>query len=118
MEGCIGCKHHIGAGMCRINLERECGDGGREAYEPRETREYTEAEFIDAAVSCYWAGEAEAIAYVQEHKKGIYTDADLTRLHAWTREECTAHAAKRHRIFSGGAGLVRSTKIYREGGNG
>ena len=27
-ESCKGCTHHIGAGLCRLNLERECGEGG------------------------------------------------------------------------------------------
>ena len=26
MESCVGCKHHIGAGLCRLNLERDCRD--------------------------------------------------------------------------------------------
>ena len=33
---CVGCTHHLGAGMCEIHLEKECADGGGyEAYEPR-----------------------------------------------------------------------------------
>lgn len=30
---CEGCKHHLGGGMCRINLEDECGKGEHEAWE-------------------------------------------------------------------------------------
>lgn len=34
---CVGCKHHIGDGCCRINLESECAaGGGYEAWQPRE----------------------------------------------------------------------------------
>lgn len=29
---CEGCKHHLGGGMCRINLEDECGKGEHEAW--------------------------------------------------------------------------------------
>lgn len=34
---CVGCRYHLGAGMCSIHLEKECADGGGyEIYEPRE----------------------------------------------------------------------------------
>ena len=33
---CKGCKHHLGGGCCRLNVEAECGKGERELYEPEE----------------------------------------------------------------------------------
>lgn len=30
---CDTCKHYLGGGQCRINLERECAEGGYEAWE-------------------------------------------------------------------------------------
>jgi uncharacterized membrane protein YraQ (UPF0718 family) len=34
-DSCIGCKHHLGGGHCRINVEDECCEGGGfELYEP------------------------------------------------------------------------------------
>lgn len=34
---CDTCKHDLGGGCCRINLEAECREGGGfEAWEPRE----------------------------------------------------------------------------------
>lgn len=35
---CETCRHDLGGGYnnCRINLEAECGDGGFEAWEPKE----------------------------------------------------------------------------------
>ena len=62
IQDCTGCKHHIGAGLCRMNLERECGEGGHEAWEPREVRSYTREEFADAAVSCGWCQKADVTA--------------------------------------------------------
>ena len=44
-----------------MNLERECGEGGHEAWEPREVRSYTREEFADAAVSCGWEQAAQLI---------------------------------------------------------
>lgn len=32
---CPTCAHHLGGGLCRQNLERECGDGGYEAWQPK-----------------------------------------------------------------------------------
>ena len=32
---CRGCRHHLGGGCCRANLEAECGCGNYEAWEPR-----------------------------------------------------------------------------------
>lgn len=32
---CKGCKHDLGGGYCRINMEAECREGGGfELYEP------------------------------------------------------------------------------------
>lgn len=33
MNTCVGCKHYLGGGCCRMNLERECADGEFELYE-------------------------------------------------------------------------------------
>ena len=34
---CDSCKHDLGGGCCRVNLEAECREGGGfEAWEPRE----------------------------------------------------------------------------------
>ena len=32
-DSCEGCKHYLGGGCCRVNLETECAAGGYEAYE-------------------------------------------------------------------------------------
>lgn len=32
-DSCLGCRHHLGGGCCRINLELECAAGGFEAWE-------------------------------------------------------------------------------------
>lgn len=38
---CVGCKHYLGGGQCRINLESECREGGGyEAREPRRAHMY------------------------------------------------------------------------------
>ena len=37
-KNCETCKHHLGAGACRINLENECGAGEFEAWEEAEER--------------------------------------------------------------------------------
>lgn len=31
-ESCVGCRNDLGGGMCRANLEAECGKGGHEAW--------------------------------------------------------------------------------------
>lgn len=36
---CETCRHHLGGGDCRINLEAECGKGYFEAWEPKEDKE-------------------------------------------------------------------------------
>ena len=33
MTTCIGCKHYLGGGCCRMNLESECAAGEFEMYE-------------------------------------------------------------------------------------
>ena len=33
---CETCRHDLGGGCCRINLEAECSAGEYEAWEPRE----------------------------------------------------------------------------------
>lgn len=33
---CDTCRHYLGGGCCRINLEAECGKGEFEAWEPKE----------------------------------------------------------------------------------
>ena len=33
---CNTCRHYLGGGCCRINLEAECGKGEFEAWEPKE----------------------------------------------------------------------------------
>ena len=33
MKTCETCLHHLGGGQCRLNLERECADGGYECWE-------------------------------------------------------------------------------------
>lgn len=35
-DSCRGCKHHLGGGLCRMNVEAECGKGERELYEQEE----------------------------------------------------------------------------------
>ncbi|MBR6839388.1 MAG: hypothetical protein IKM82_02215 [Oscillospiraceae bacterium] len=30
---CDTCRHYLGGGCCRINLESECGEGFHEAWE-------------------------------------------------------------------------------------
>lgn len=34
-DSCMGCKNDLGGGMCKINLEAECGKGEHEAWEAR-----------------------------------------------------------------------------------
>lgn len=41
MESCVGCKHHLGGGCCRINEEAECREGG--GYELWEGVEHDES---------------------------------------------------------------------------
>ena len=36
IHNCDTCRHHLGGGCCRINLEAECGKGEFEAWEPKE----------------------------------------------------------------------------------
>lgn len=34
-DSCAGCKHDLGGGQCRINLEAECGKGEHEMWEDK-----------------------------------------------------------------------------------
>lgn len=36
---CNGCKHYLGGGCCRMNLESECAAGGFEMYETKNDSE-------------------------------------------------------------------------------
>lgn len=36
-RSCETCRHYLGNGQCRINLEPECGAGEHEAWEPVDT---------------------------------------------------------------------------------
>lgn len=37
ITSCAGCKQYLGGGHCRINMEKECAEGGGfELYEPKE----------------------------------------------------------------------------------
>lgn len=35
-RNCDTCRHYLGGGCCRINLEAECAAGEHEAWEPKE----------------------------------------------------------------------------------
>lgn len=37
---CDGCRHYLGGGQCRINLEKECAAGNFEAWEAPEHAEH------------------------------------------------------------------------------
>ena len=105
MESCTGCQHHIGAGLCRLNLERECGEGGHEAYEPREARSYTREEFVDAAVSCGWGNKAAAadttddLVALRRARPVRYAAADPKR--TITDGRNTARTTKRYHVYNG-----------------
>lgn len=34
-KSCCTCVNYLGGGMCRINLEAECGEGEHEAWEEK-----------------------------------------------------------------------------------
>jgi len=34
-DKCLTCKHYLGGGYCKINLEAECAAGYFEAWEPK-----------------------------------------------------------------------------------
>lgn len=112
MQDCTGCKHHIGAGLCRMNLERECGEGGHEAWEPREVRSYTREEFADVAVSCGWGNKAAAADYMRENSKDVYTTDDLVALRRARPVRYDAANPKRF-VATDGGGAARTTKHYR-----
>lgn len=50
---CESCRHCLGAGCCRINLEKECGAGGFEAWEPKEPTRPRYKQTSDATVSIH-----------------------------------------------------------------
>ena len=54
-ESCAGCAHDLGGGQCGMSVERECADGGHEAWTPRTV-------FGDAA---------EAARYHDEYMRGM-----------------------------------------------
>ena len=112
MQDCTGCKHHIGAGLCRINLERECGEGGHEAWEPREVRSYTREEFADVAVSCGWGKKSDVAEYICENRKSAYTTEDLMELRRARPVRYEAAYPKRL-VATDGGGAARTTKHYR-----
>lgn len=35
-ESCAGCRHYLGGGCCRLNLESECAAGDFELWEEAE----------------------------------------------------------------------------------
>ena len=39
-DPCESCRHYLGGGQCRINLERECAYGEYEAWESKDPPEY------------------------------------------------------------------------------
>ena len=112
IQDCTGCKHHIGAGLCRINLERECGEGGHEAWEPREVRSYTREEFADVAVSCGWGQKSDVAEYIRENGKRTYTTEDLMELRRAKPVRYAAAYPKRL-VATDGGGVARTTKHYR-----
>ena len=112
MQDCTGCKHHIGAGLCRMNLERECGEGGHEAWEPREVRSYTREEFADVAVSCGWGKKSDVAEYIRENRKSTYTTEDLMELRRAKPVRYEAAYPKRL-VATDGGGVARTTKHYR-----
>ena len=111
MQNCTGCKHYIGAGLCRLNLERECGEGGHEAYEPRGARSYTREEFVDAAVSCGWGNKSDVAEYIRENRKSTYTTEDLMELRR-ARPVRYAAADPKRLVATDGGGVARTTKHY------
>lgn len=38
-DKCPTCKHYLGGGCCRINLEAECAAGYFEAWEPKDKKD-------------------------------------------------------------------------------
>ena len=109
-KSCTGCRHHIGAGFCRLNLERECGEGGYEAYEPREARRYAREEFVDAAVSCGWGSRTAVADYMRENSKDVYTTDDLVALRR--ARPVRYAAANPKQVITDGRNAARTTKRY------
>lgn len=129
---CAGCRHHLGMGLCRINLEAECagaqrlnfqiqplrsaeqtwnppGDsnlgGGYEAWEPREVRTYTAEEFLEASEGG-WGGKKEARDYMAAYPKEVYTTDDLFALRRFSGSDGGEHRTGRR--MTGG----RTSKRY------
>lgn len=48
-DPCETCRHYLGGGQCRINLERECAYGEYEAWEPAGIQPGKECIFIDVS---------------------------------------------------------------------
>lgn len=46
-DPCESCRHYLGGGQCRANLERECAYGEYEAWEPASVSSGKERIFID-----------------------------------------------------------------------
>lgn len=58
-KSCVGCRHYLGGGQCRINVEAECREGGGfELWEPPEEKR-TRLESV-----CMWSSIVlTALAY-------------------------------------------------------
>lgn len=92
---CAGCRHHLGMGLCKINLEQECAaGGGYEAWEPREVRTYTAEEFLEASGGG-WGGKKKAQAYMDAHPKEVYTTDDLFALRRFSGSDGGEHRTGR-----------------------
>ena len=46
-KSCTSCRHYLGGGQCRINLERECAYGEYEAWEPAYAQTAKKHIFVD-----------------------------------------------------------------------
>lgn len=57
-RNCDTCRHDLGGGCCRINLEAECGKGDFEAWEPKDR--------VAEASSCMAHGFSEFCAGMTE----------------------------------------------------
>lgn len=110
-KSCTGCRHHIGAGFCRLNLERECGEGGHEAWGATRGAPIWAGGFVDAAVSCGWGDKAAAADYMRENPKDVYTTDDLVALR---RARLVRYdAANPKQVITDGRNTARTTKRYR-----
>lgn len=75
---CDGCRHYLGGGCCRINLEGECAAGGFEAWEPAEGDIVISVRIpVDAEMAAYCRDhEAEIDAYIREVYGAILADVN------------------------------------------